>query len=105
MIVQDAMSAVLRADRRCNACRCGSALELKTFCRMLDMFKRPDDPPEHNYLYLLPTAALLALYSVGFHYGVPQVRSPLSGATSKAHPPVLCWSHYKKALAIARIVL
>ncbi|XP_025089360.1 NAD(P) transhydrogenase, mitochondrial-like [Pomacea canaliculata] len=30
--------------------------------RMLDMFKRPDDPPEYNYLYAIPGAAFLAGY-------------------------------------------
>ncbi|KAK7489396.1 hypothetical protein BaRGS_00019340, partial [Batillaria attramentaria] len=30
--------------------------------RMLDMFKRPDDPPEYNYLYGIPGAAFLAGY-------------------------------------------
>ena len=28
--------------------------------RMLDLFKRPDDPEEHNYLYALPLVALAA---------------------------------------------
>lgn len=27
--------------------------------RMLDMFKRPTDPPSHNYLYGIPAAAFL----------------------------------------------
>ena len=30
--------------------------------RMLDMFKRPTDPPEYNYLYGIPAAAFLASY-------------------------------------------
>ncbi|KAL5271982.1 hypothetical protein ACHWQZ_G000245 [Mnemiopsis leidyi] len=30
--------------------------------RMLDMFKRPTDPPEHNYLYGLPAALFLGGY-------------------------------------------
>ncbi|KAK6168199.1 hypothetical protein SNE40_022075 [Patella caerulea] len=30
--------------------------------RMLDMFKRPDDPPEYNYLYGLPAALFLGGY-------------------------------------------
>ncbi|KAK6623224.1 hypothetical protein RUM43_009076 [Polyplax serrata] len=30
--------------------------------RMLDMFRRPGDPPEHNYLYGLPAAAFLGGY-------------------------------------------
>nr|CAB3264384.1 NAD(P) transhydrogenase, mitochondrial-like [Phallusia mammillata] len=33
--------------------------------RMLDMFKRPDDPPEHNYLYAIPGAAYLGAYLLG----------------------------------------
>ncbi|XP_078484833.1 NAD(P) transhydrogenase, mitochondrial-like [Ciona intestinalis] len=33
--------------------------------RMLDMFKRPDDPPEHNYLYAIPGAAYLGAYYLG----------------------------------------
>ena len=34
--------------------------------RMLDMFKRPDDPPEYNYLYAIPGAAFLGGY-LGAH--------------------------------------
>jgi len=33
--------------------------------KMLDMFKRPDDPPEFYHLYGIPTAATLALYGAG----------------------------------------
>lgn len=33
--------------------------------RMLDMFKRPTDPPEYNYLYGIPGAAALGLYAYG----------------------------------------
>lgn len=33
--------------------------------RMLDMFKRPTDPPEYNYLYAIPAAALLGTYGYG----------------------------------------
>uniref|UniRef100_H2ZIS3 NAD(P) transhydrogenase, mitochondrial n=1 Tax=Ciona savignyi TaxID=51511 RepID=H2ZIS3_CIOSA len=33
--------------------------------RMLDMFKRPDDPPEHNYLYAIPAAAYIGAYFMG----------------------------------------
>jgi NAD(P) transhydrogenase len=29
---------------------------------MLDMFKRPTDPPEHNYLFALPATAMLGTY-------------------------------------------
>jgi len=28
--------------------------------RMLDMFKRPTDPPEHNYLYAVPALTSIA---------------------------------------------
>lgn len=33
--------------------------------RMLDMFRRPTDPPEYNYLYLLPGLAALGTYGAG----------------------------------------
>lgn len=33
--------------------------------RMLDMFKRPDDPPEYGYLYGIPAAAFLGAYAWG----------------------------------------
>jgi H+-translocating NAD(P) transhydrogenase len=33
--------------------------------RMLDMFKRPTDPPEYNLLYGIPAAAALGLYAYG----------------------------------------
>lgn len=33
--------------------------------KMLDMFKRPDDPPEYYHLYGIPAGAALAVYSVG----------------------------------------
>ncbi|KAF6775508.1 hypothetical protein AHF37_05494 [Paragonimus kellicotti] len=40
--------------------------------RMLDMFRRPTDPPEYNYLYALPAAALLGSYTCGVLYmGAP----------------------------------
>jgi H+-translocating NAD(P) transhydrogenase len=41
--------------------------------RMLDMFKRAGDPDEHNYLYGIPTGALLALYGAGYLAGVPEI--------------------------------
>ena len=40
--------------------------------RMLDMFKRPTDPPEYNYLYGIPAAAFLASYG----WAVSQVTHP-----------------------------
>jgi H+-translocating NAD(P) transhydrogenase len=51
---------------------------------MLDMFKRPDDPEEHNYLYALPTAAMLSLYSAGYAFGFPEVTSMTYLASSAA---------------------
>jgi len=41
--------------------------------RMLDMFKRPDDPPEYNYLYGIPGAAFLASYGWAVTQGYPEV--------------------------------
>lgn len=37
--------------------------------RMLDMFKRPTDPPEYNSLYFIPAAALLGGYSYAAYAG------------------------------------
>lgn len=36
---------------------------------MLDMFKRPDDPPQYNKLYAIPGAAMLAAYAAGHYTG------------------------------------
>lgn len=43
--------------------------------RMLDMFKRPDDPIEHNNLYAIPAAALLGGWAVGRYLGLDEVTS------------------------------
>ncbi|CAL8321368.1 unnamed protein product [Lota lota] len=37
--------------------------------KMLDMFKRPTDPPEYNYLYLLPTGVFVGGYGVALQAG------------------------------------
>ncbi|XP_040195055.1 NAD(P) transhydrogenase, mitochondrial [Rana temporaria] len=37
--------------------------------RMLDMFKRPTDPPEYNYLYLLPGGLFVGGYATALHTG------------------------------------
>ncbi|XP_077974559.1 NAD(P) transhydrogenase, mitochondrial-like [Styela clava] len=37
--------------------------------RMLDMFKRPTDPPEYNYLYGIAGGAYLAAYGAGYMQG------------------------------------
>merc|ERR1711872_838446 len=41
--------------------------------RMLDMFKRPTDPPEYNYLYGLPAAAFLSSYGWAVSQGYAEV--------------------------------
>ncbi len=41
--------------------------------RMLDMFKRPTDPPEYNYLYGIPGATFLASYAWAVQQGYPEV--------------------------------
>ncbi|XP_044000113.1 NAD(P) transhydrogenase, mitochondrial [Gambusia affinis] len=37
--------------------------------RMLDMFKRPTDPPEYNYLYLLPASVFVGGYAAALQAG------------------------------------
>jgi NAD(P) transhydrogenase len=37
--------------------------------KMLDMFKRPDDPPEYYHLYGIPAGGTLAAYSIGSYSG------------------------------------
>ncbi|KAM8961692.1 NAD(P) transhydrogenase, mitochondrial [Pelodytes ibericus] len=37
--------------------------------RMLDMFKRPTDPPEYNYLYLMPAGVFVGGYAAALHSG------------------------------------
>ncbi|KAG8188185.1 hypothetical protein JTE90_019463 [Oedothorax gibbosus] len=49
---------------------CGGFLVTK---RMLDMFRRPTDPPEHNYLYALPGAAFVGGYAALASAGYPEV--------------------------------
>jgi NAD(P) transhydrogenase len=41
--------------------------------RMLDMFKRPTDPPEHNYLYAIPGGAMLGIYTYGIVNGFTEI--------------------------------
>ncbi|WKY17329.1 hypothetical protein Q1695_001716 [Nippostrongylus brasiliensis] len=43
--------------------------------RMLDMFKRKDDPPEYNYLYAVPAALFLGGYYYGVQTGAPSAHS------------------------------
>jgi len=47
--------------------------------KMLDMFKRPDDPPEYYHLYGIPTASTIALYGAGSYSGAyPQLDAAAS---------------------------
>jgi H+-translocating NAD(P) transhydrogenase len=47
--------------------------------KMLDMFKRPTDPPEFYHLYGIPAAATMALYSIGSMSGkFPQLDAAAS---------------------------
>merc|ERR1712223_901007 len=41
--------------------------------RMLDMFKRPTDPPEYDYLYGIPAATFLASYGYAVSQGYPEI--------------------------------
>lgn len=41
--------------------------------RMLDMFKRPGDPSEHNYLFGIPAAAFLGGYGYAAFAGMPEI--------------------------------
>jgi NAD(P) transhydrogenase len=43
--------------------------------RMLDMFKREGDPPEHNYLFAIPGGALVAGFLGGQAMGYTEVMS------------------------------
>jgi NAD(P) transhydrogenase len=51
--------------------------------KMLDMFKRPDDPPEFYHLYGIPAGAAISLYSIGSMSGkfphIDAAASTLSG--------------------------
>lgn len=41
--------------------------------RMLDMFKRSDDPPEYNYLYAIPGLAFLSGYMAANYHGYSDI--------------------------------
>lgn len=41
--------------------------------RMLDMFKRPTDPPEYNYLYGIPASAFIGGYIWAAAQGYPEI--------------------------------
>ena len=42
--------------------------------RMLDMFRRPSDPPEYNYLYAIPAIAFFGGYMGAHHYEFPDIQ-------------------------------
>jgi len=54
--------------------------------KMLDMFKRPDDPPEYYHLYGVPAGATLALYTAGSMSG----KFPELHAAASTIAGVLC---------------
>jgi H+-translocating NAD(P) transhydrogenase len=41
--------------------------------RMLDMFKRPGDAPEYNYLYAIPAVSFIGVYSLGVLNDVSEI--------------------------------
>merc|ERR1719447_731602 len=41
--------------------------------RMLDMFKRPNDPPDYSYLYGIPAAAFIGAFGYGRYLGVNDI--------------------------------
>ena len=41
--------------------------------RMLDMFRRPTDPKEHNYLYAIPASAMIGGFLAGHYNGFSEV--------------------------------
>ena len=65
---------------------------------MLDMFKRPGDPEEHNHLYAIPTGALLGLYTLGYSLGFEQVTSFTYLASAAASiAAIACLANQKTA--------
>lgn len=50
--------------------------------RMLDMFKRPTDPPEYNGLYGIPAAVFLGAYGLAAANGCPEVHQAAYLASS-----------------------
>ncbi|CAM9477665.1 unnamed protein product, partial [Hapterophycus canaliculatus] len=50
--------------------------------KMLDMFKRPDDPPEYYQMYLLPAGALMGGYAVTKAAGYEQMDHLISMASA-----------------------
>lgn len=66
--------------------------------RMLDMFKRPGDPEEHNDVYMYPTAALAAGSALGIAFGASEMPSMAYLASSTACiASIACLSQQKTA--------
>ncbi|KAI3433374.1 hypothetical protein D9Q98_003191 [Chlorella vulgaris] len=66
--------------------------------RMLDMFKRPDDPPQYNKLYAIPGAAMLAAYAAGHYTGHPEMESlTYLGSGGLCIAAIACLSNQKTA--------
>ena len=66
--------------------------------RMLDMFKRPTDPPEFNHLYAIPAAATLAAYAAGHFAGLTEVQSAAYlAASGLCIGSIACLSNQKSA--------
>lgn len=67
---------------------------------MLDMFKRPTDPPEYNQLFAIPGAAMLATYAAGHFTGARRAASVACWATT-GWPPSLRPACAARGLRIA----
>ncbi|KAL4423593.1 hypothetical protein ABPG77_004633 [Micractinium sp. CCAP 211/92] len=66
--------------------------------RMLDMFKRPTDPPEYNHLFAIPGAAMLATYAAGHFTGHPEMESlAYLGAGGLCIAAIACLANQKTA--------
>merc|ERR1712088_355839 len=52
--------------------------------RMLDMFKRPTDPPEHTMLMGIPAATFLGAYGYAMSQGYPEVHQMANLASGLA---------------------
>lgn len=66
--------------------------------RMLNMFRRPTDPAEYNYLYAVPGAALVASYAAGHLSGYPEMTNMAYLASSGlCIGAIACLSNQKTA--------
>ena len=73
--------------------------------KMLDMFKRPDDPPEFNHYYLLPGAAAVAGSGALFATGLnPPSLAPMLalGSALGCDGGISCLSHKTQHLGYQR---